>query len=56
MKCESKPSVGLLLALALAADDQGEADKIVRSFFRREISLRECIERLDALPRQATII
>ncbi len=52
----SKPSIGLLLALALAARDEGEADKIVRLYFRREITLEEAIRRLREMKGAAIII
>ena len=52
----SKPSIGLLLALALAVEDENEADKIVRRYFRREITLEEAIRILRRMPSKAHII
>ncbi len=56
MQASSKPSLGLLLALALAAEDQEKADEIVKKYLKREISLEEAIERLRLLPTRANII
>ncbi len=52
----AKPSISLLMALYLSAEDQEAADRILKSYMRREITLEEAIEQMRRLPRSAVIL
>jgi len=52
----ARESISLLMALALAAEDEEAARRVLEEYARGEITLREAIERLKHLPRKAIIV